>query len=160
MKRAARQGGLFHLLKPAGIEPAGRGVSGELEPRAASPRTTVRMQAHWLARMANSRRLHQQMKRAARQGGLFHLLKTAGNLVNHLIATPRTDGCTPERFPSESSSASSSPSCPTHPPTGHQHRRIHNRGPRMQRSLSRHDWLTLAKQVTPAEGVHTKKISA
>ncbi|HEX9391392.1 MAG TPA: hypothetical protein VF928_08785, partial [Usitatibacteraceae bacterium] len=40
----------------AGSEPAGRGVSGEFEPHAASLRTTARMQARWLARMVDSRR--------------------------------------------------------------------------------------------------------
>jgi hypothetical protein len=46
-------GTLFYLTNPWG-EPNPRpgGVSGEFELHAASPRTTERMQALWLARMA------------------------------------------------------------------------------------------------------------
>ena len=36
------------------IEPTGWGVSREFEPHVASLRTTGRMQAHWLASMADS----------------------------------------------------------------------------------------------------------
>jgi hypothetical protein len=40
------------LTHPLGRSPPGRGVSRGFELHAASLRTTVRMQAHWLARMA------------------------------------------------------------------------------------------------------------
>jgi hypothetical protein len=41
------------LTNPKGTEPPGREVSGDFELHAASPPTTVRMQVHWLAKMAD-----------------------------------------------------------------------------------------------------------